>query len=147
MTLRDVTILMNETGAAQPAVRTVVPLDIFRLNTMPDVLYGVFAWTQGQHRLDIAAGLARFAFTLFYVDRVDEARDNEIIAQSAGVSTLANIIRVLDASGVEIEGEAVFQPFTQRFSDDCAGVFTNVTFLVPLDTTCAEDYESNEDDE
>lgn len=141
MTLRDLTNIINAAGEAQPSVRTVVPLDVFRLNTMPDARYGVFAWTQQQHRIDVERGFARFAFTLFYVDRINDSRDNEIIVQSTGVSTLANVIRTVIASGVDMDGEALFQPFTQRFADDCAGVFTNVTFFVPLDTTCAETYD------
>ena len=140
MTLRDVVNVLEAVALREPAVRTVVPNDVFALNTMQDARYGVFAWTQGQHRVDIRNGLQRFALTLFYVDRLTDDGANRLMIQSAGVQVLENILRAADASGVETDGEVAFTTFNQRFLDDCAGVYASVTLLVPADTTCEIDY-------
>lgn len=141
MTLRDVVIAMEAAALAQPSVQMVVPNDIFALNTAKDARYGVFGWTQGEHRADVPGGLMRYAFTLFYVDRLMDGQYNRLEIQSTGVQTLANILRALDAQDIPTEGEATFQSFNQRFVDECAGVFCRVTFLVAADTTCVQEYE------
>ena len=140
MTLRDVVNILEAAALREPAVRTVVPNDVFALNTMQDARYGVFAWTQGQHRLDIAEGMQRFAFVLFYVDRLTDDAANRLMVQSTGVQVLGNILRAADAEGVEVEGEVAFTTFNQRFIDDCAGVYASVTLLVPADTNCKIEY-------
>lgn len=140
MTLREVVTILEGAAGREPAVRTIVPNDVFTLNTMQDARYGVFAWTQGQHRLDISEGLQRFAFTVFYVDRLTDDGANRLMVQSTGVQVLGNILRAADAAGVETDGEVTFTTFNQRFLDDCAGVYAQVTLLVPADTTCENEY-------
>lgn len=140
MTLYQVIQAMEAAALAQPSVRTIVPNDVFRLNTMPSVEYGVVAWTQGTHRQ--AGDFLEFAFNLFYVDRLTEDKGNEVEVQSAGVQTLGNVLRVLAEQGVPVTGDPTFQTFNQRFMDECAGVWCSATFMVPVDYGCAIDYEN-----
>lgn len=137
MTLAQVISAMKAAALAQPAVTMVVDNDIFRLNARPAATYGVFAYTQGQHSGTADGSLHRFAFTLFYVDRLTEDDGNEIEVQSVGISVLENIIRTLADEGIFAE-DYTMQTFTQRFLDECAGAFANVTFEVPVDSLCAE---------
>lgn len=140
MTLRETVMAIEWTALAQPAVRTVVPNDVFRLNALPDVRYGVFAWTQQQHRGDVAGDLHSFSFSLFYVDRLTEDKGNELEVQSTGVQTLENILRTLALRGIVPADGYQMQTFNQRFMDECAGVFCTVRLEVPADTLCEYDY-------
>lgn len=122
----------------QPAVKCVVENDVFRLNSLPNVKYGVFAWTQGSHVGDPDSAFRTFSFTIFYVDRLRVDGKNEIEVQSVAVDTLGNILKTLsERYGVEV-GEYNITTFNQRFTDQCAGAFANVRLEVPVDSECDE---------
>ena len=139
MTLLETIRIMENVAGRQPSVRMIVRNDIFRMNDAPDRRYGVFAWTQQQHSGTIANDLISYAFSLFYVDRLTHDRRNELEVQSVGIQTLDNIIRRLNDLGIEAESWT-FQTFNQRFTDECAGVWCNVTFQVPVSLVCAEEF-------
>lgn len=140
MRLVELTKVLEDIALEQPAIKTVVKNDVYRLNSMPSVEYGVFSFTQGTHRSD-GQGFTRFFFTLFYVDRLTENKDNEIEAQSTGLDVLRNIVRKVEAEYCDGENSTVaFTTFTERFSDECAGAFANVEFNIADDTVCEEDY-------
>lgn len=140
MKLIEVTNALKAIALAQPAIRSVIPNDVYRLNSVPNVSYGVFSFVQGTHRND-DADLIRFAFTLFYVDRLTEAKDNEIEVQSTGIEVLRNIIKGFENTYCDGEHQMVsFVTFTERFSDECAGAFASVEFNVPVDSICEETY-------
>lgn len=139
MTLAECVHVLESAALQQPAVRTVVGGDVFRLNAMPSVRYGVFAWTQDRHTDALDGGVVRYRLTLFYVDRLSPGGRNELEVQSTGVSVLGNIIRAAAEEGVEAE-QWDCQPFTQRFMDECAGVFATVEFTAPGGGGCAEEY-------
>lgn len=139
MTLLQVIRRMEEVALAQPAVASVVENDAYRLNELPDARYGVFAFVQGRHGGSISSSLRRYAFTLMYIDRLAEDHGNELEAQSTGDFVLDNILRTL-AEEWDVE-EWTTQVFTQRFADDCAGAYAEVTFGVPTGSgDCAETY-------
>ena len=140
MTLRDVINAMETAALSQPSVSMVVPNDVYALNNVKDAKYAAFAWTQGQHRADVAAGVMKYVFTIFYIDRLMDGEGNRLEIHSAGVQTLTNILRSLDAQDIALEGEATFQTFDIRFTDACAGVFASVTLDVLADTTCENIY-------
>lgn len=138
MTLAQIIAKIEAVALAQPSVRSVVRNDVFRLNAIPDTKYGVFAYTQGQHRVNLETDTVTFSFSLFYVDRLTEDAGNEIEVQSTGVSTLTNIIRTLaDDMGVY---DWTVDTFNQRFKDLCAGAYASVAFEIPIDYTCSEDF-------
>ena len=137
MTLLETIKAIEGVAKAQPSVRMVVPNDIFRLNATPSAQYGVFGWTQGQHEASLDSTLIRFRFTFFYVDRLTARKDNEVAIQSQGIETLENILQALPALGL-FPGDYSFRTFNQRFADECAGVFCNVSIEAAKDTICAE---------
>lgn len=127
----------------QPSINMIVQNDVFRINSSPSLKYGVFAWTQGQHSGSIA-GMTSFAFSFFYVDRLKEDLSNQVEVQSAGCETIGNILRALEEYDIEV-GNYTMQTFNQRFTDECAGVFCNVTLSVPQVSACPETYEERTD--
>lgn len=138
MTLLEVIRAIEDAAARQPSVAMIVENDIFRLNSYADARYGVFAWVQGRHRVDpLTPDWMRFSFTLYYVDRLRNDIANQVEVQSVGIETLRNVLAILRDAGVEPETYE-FQPFNQRFADECAGVFCSVTLLVEADSVCAE---------
>lgn len=140
MTLLQVIRTIEQVVADQPAIRTIVRNDVYRLNACPSVNYGVFAWLQNQHSSVLIEGLRHYSFTFFYVDRLTADKANELEIQSVGMEVLENILRVLYEKGVFCTGEATFRAFTERFHDECAGVFCNVRLEVAKDTICEDEY-------
>ena len=139
MTLAEIVKKIEGVASVQPSIKTIVPNDVFKLNAMADVEYGVFAWTQGQHSSSLD-NMITYQFTLIYVDRLRSDLSNQVEVQSVGVSTLGNIIKSLEEQQVFPPALITFQTFNQRFLDECAGVFCNVAFDVPMDFVCAENY-------
>lgn len=140
-TLLQVIRAVEAIAKAQPGVAMVVPNDVFRLNAIPDARYGVFAWTQGQHREDLEAGTLTVALTLFYVDRLTADKGNELEIQSVGVALLGNVVKAAQEAGIYAADLVRYNTFNQRFLDECAGVYCTVDLEVPLDWTCPDDFD------
>jgi hypothetical protein len=138
MTLAQVIDIFEKVAMQQPSINMIVRNDVFRINTSPSLKYGVFAWTQGQHSGSIA-GMTSYAFSFFYVDRLKEDLSNQVEVQSVGCETIGNILRALEEYDIEV-GSYTMQTFNQRFTDECAGVFCNVTLSVPQISACPETY-------
>lgn len=140
MTLMQVIKAFEIIASHQPSVHMIVQNDIFRLNSKSDARYGVFGWTQGIHTSGVESNMINYQFTFFYVDRLTEDKGNQIEIQSVGIETLDNIIREMDARGLFVDTNYTMQTFNQRFLDECAGVFCNVTFSVPAASLCSESF-------
>lgn len=138
MTFAQFVERLKAVALSQPSIRTVVENDVFRLSALPSVKYGVFAFTQGQHRASLDTGVTTYVMTLFYVDRLTQRPSNEVEVQSVGISTLTNIIATL-AEDFGITSWTI-NTFNQRFADLCAGAFATVAVDIPFDYTCADDY-------
>lgn len=146
MTLLQIIRAIERVAKKQPAINMIVRNDIFRLNTYNDAKYGVFAWVQGQHATTVVSGLIRYQFSLIYADRLTGDLHNQAEVQSVGVQVISNIVRALASEDIFTRGDVTFQPFNQRFTDECAGVFANVTFEVPMSTMCVDGFgDFNED--
>ena len=145
MTLLDTIRVVEGAAAAQPTVNMIVRADSFKLNGRNDAKYGAFAWVQGQHSAALEGGWRNYVFSLFYIDRLTEDRGNETEVQSVGIDTLTNILRTVESAGIYIEGTPTFQPFTQKYLDECAGVYCNVTLQVYEDTLCPETFAAGAD--
>lgn len=137
MTLKEAIKVIELVASQQPSVNMIVENDVFRLNAKPDARYGVFAWLQGQHSASVDSNTLSLQFTFFFVDRLTGDRGNQIEVQSVGIQTLDNILRRLDDLGMWVS-RYTFQTFNQRFVDECAGVFTNVTIDIPISSVCPE---------
>ncbi len=140
MTLIQVIKAMEAAAMMQPTINMIVRSDIYRINASPERRYGVFSWVQNQHSMPETPDFIRFSFSLFYVDRLTENKKNETEVQSVGIQTLSNIIGLLEEKGLSGQRPVTFDTFTERFTDDCAGVFCYISFLVSVDSMCAEDF-------
>lgn len=140
MTLIQAIRIIERLAAQQPGVGTVVRNDIFRLNASPVVQYGAFAWLQGEHATNADSNLITFNFTFFFVDRLTADRGNEVAVQSAGIDTLENILRALPEYGL-YPAAYTFRTFNERFSDECAGVFCNVSLEAAKGDLCAQAFD------
>lgn len=139
MTLIELTKAVEGVAAMQPAVKMIVPEDIFRLSNEMSARYGVFAWTQSSHSVDIENGIAIYTLPLFYVDRLSEDKSNAVEIHSVGIDTLTNIVRgVIDSGDVWVDTALNFTTFSQRFADECAGVFAAVQFKTYQNSICVE---------
>lgn len=146
MTLLQLIRAIERVAKKQPAINMIVRNDIFRLNTYEDAKYGVFAWVQGQHATAVTDGMVRYQLTLIYADRLTEDQHNQVEVQSVGIQAITNIVQTLAAEDIFVRGDISFQPFNQRFLDECAGVFSNITFEVPKSTMCNDTFgDFNED--
>lgn len=131
---------IEQVAAKQPTISSIVRGDVFRLNAAPNAMYGAFAWLQGEHRTELYNDIMQFSFTFFYVDRLTFGKGNETEIQSTGIETLENILRELAELGI-VAGDHTFRSFTERFTDDCAGVFCTVTLEVLKDGICPTDFD------
>ena len=135
--------MLESVAAAQPAVWSIVRQDVSRLNERPDWRYGCFGWQQGTHYESADGDIARYAFTLFYIDRLTERKDNRAEVQSVGCEVLGSILRYIAETECGVE-EWSLHPFTYRFKDECAGVWAEVVLEVPIDLPCGAVYEELE---
>ena len=137
MTLLETIRAIEAVAQEQPSVNMIVRSDVLRINKAPDRRYGVFAWTQMQHSATSSNDFVNYRFSLFYVDRLTEDRGNETEVQSVGIQTLDNVVRTLTDMGLQAD-TWTFHPFTERFVDECAGVWCDVTFSALRAGICTE---------
>lgn len=109
------------------------------LNTNPQQKYASVVITQQSHTEDDT--YSHYNFVIFYVDRlVDNLEENRLQIQSLGKSMLSNIVKGF-CEEFDAECENInFQPFTERFSDECAGCYATLTIDMVKDVFCAEQY-------
>ena len=140
MTLLDTIYTLKNIALKQPNIRTAVEGNIYELmNSNPSLEYGVFVITQEAHTSD--EGFNNFTFNLFYVDRlVNNLEDNRLQIQSIGIEVLNNIISTFcNVTGCD-STYPTFNVFTQKFKDECSGVYCRITFDVEKEIYCAEEY-------
>lgn len=139
MTLLEFIKIMEGVASHQPAVKMIVQDSVLRLNDNPSDKYGAFVWTQGQHTEGLDSDFRTLRFSLFYVDRLLNDKSNQAEIQSTGIEVLSNIIRTL-ADTFSVNDWSI-DTFTQRFTDECAGAWATVAFLVPINGTCPAEFE------
>ena len=138
MTLFDIIRNLQAIAAQEPSVRSVSDGDIYdALNAAVDIRYGVFHITQDTHTTN--GDLDVWGLNLFYIDRLLDNGENRLSIQSAGITILENVLRnFADTFGAEYMNNIVYTPFTQRFKDNCAGVFCKISISTVMDNLCAE---------
>lgn len=141
MTLYETIKYLESIALRQPSVEFAGDGDIYSvLNTKPDIKYGVFFITQNNHRLENNAN--HYNLNLFYIDRLEHNLESNMLQiQSIGKEVLTNIINTF-CEGLDAEtGTSItFQPFTQQFRDECAGIYAVVELIVDADIECPEEY-------
>lgn len=138
MNLYELISKVEKQIAEQPNVRSLVRADIYKLNDVPNALYSVMGWTMGTHRIDARNGIATYALTIYYIDRNVPEANNEHMIVSFGSQVIGNVVNALADDGVAIDSYDL-QPFVQRFADDCAGVYANLSVDLPIDL-CYDSY-------
>lgn len=136
MTLLELINRICEIAIAQPEVNTIVENDVFRLNEMADVKYGVFAYTQGEHTTSAERDSITYNFTFFFVGLLTDDRSNMNELQSKAIEVLDSIIYTLYDEGDITIGNYAFQPFNRRFMDDCAGCWVDVAITTNKALNC-----------
>ena len=80
-------------------------------------------------------------FTLFYTDRLVENQANKTSIQSTGISVIKQILSKYEQLHPEyLLNNVNYTPFTEKFTDMCAGVFCDVAIENQIDTL--EDYDN-----
>ena len=125
MTLEETIRTLEAVALQQQSVAMVIDNDIFKLNTIPNAKYAVFAYTQGEHLTSVSGDLATYRLTLFYVDRLLADKSNQTQIQSTGTQVLRNILTMMSELDFQVDNMPI-QPFTQQFVDECAGVYCAV---------------------
>lgn len=125
MTLEETIRTLEAVALQQQSVAMVIDNDIFKLNTIPNAKYAVFAYTQGEHLTSVSGDLATYRLTLFYVDRLLADKSNQTQIQSTGTQVLRNILTMMSELDFQVDNMPI-QPFTQQFVDECAGVYCSV---------------------
>lgn len=136
MTLLELISKIKDIAKAQSAVNTIVENDVFLLNEMADVEYGVFAYTQGEHTSSADRDSITYNFTFFYVDLLDDDRSNMVQLQSKAIDVLNSILYMLYNEDDISLGSLSFQPFNRRFMDDCAGCWVDVALTTNKVLSC-----------
>lgn len=141
MTLLEVIRRIESVAGVQPSVNTIVRDNITLLDSHPAVRYGAFAWVQGQHQESIGTDWRTYRFSFFYLDRLVGDRSNAIEAQSVGMDTIGNVLRVL-ADDFDIAEWSI--DTIAGHADECAGVVADVT-LRALRGGCGYEYPESTD--
>ena len=126
MTLKEIITKIKKVAKKQRNIGYVGEGDIYTLNSLPNIDYSVIFITQSNH--SITTDLCEYNINLFYVDRLFGDDANRLDIQSHGITIINNIINELSATDIDVDVEypISFTTFTQRFTDDCAGVFATI---------------------
>ena len=139
MTLYQIIRRLETFSLTLPNVRTASDGDVYAgLNDNPELKYGVFFVTQNTHQE--LEDMDRYGLTLFYIDRLDDTlEDNRLQIQSIGKEVLSVILRDF-CEEYNIDFPTVnYTPFTQKFKDETAGVYAQITLDV-IKGICADDF-------
>ena len=140
MTLYAIIEKLKMLALKHPNVNSAYEGNIYDImNANPQQKYASVVLTQQSHTQDETYD--HYGFNLFYVDRlVDDLDSNRVQIQSTGKSMLSNIIKAF-CEEFDAECETInYQTFTERFADECAGVYCTITIDMVKDIYCTEKY-------
>lgn len=145
MTLYETISVLKKLALTQPNVRDAKDGSIYDImNANPSCQYSSVVITQNTHRE--VEMFDRYGLTIFYVDRlVDNLEGNRLQIQSIGKEVLSNMINTF-CTDFDVECDEIsYTPFTEKFVDECAGVYCSITLEIPriplvLNTTKKELY-------
>lgn len=138
MTLFNVTNILEQIALLQKNVRTASDGSIYEfLDANPSVRYNVIHFSQTTHRTE--DDFDYYGYNIFFVGRLEHnLEDNRLELQSEGKEVITNIIRTF-CEKYDLEMPVLrFKPYTQRFVDECAGVYCTLELEVPVDWVCEE---------
>lgn len=141
MTLYNIINSIQGIALTQPNVRTADNGSIYdKLDNNPAIQYGVVFLSQTSHRED--EQFDYYGFNIFYIDRLDDTMENNRLQiQSIGKEVLSNTIRTF-CNTYDVDMPTLrYQPFTQKFDDECAGVYVSLELEIMKDYICDETYD------
>lgn len=136
MTLYEIIHHLIDCAAAQPNINTTLTDNIYQLNTMGDVEYT--AVCVSFVRCSTTEDIDNYTLNIFYVDRLNENRNNQVDIQNMGVLVLRNIINRFNSIDDETQVDYEYQitPFYEKFTADCSGVFATINVTTPTIGLC-----------
>ena len=140
MTLAKIIDTLKMIALKHPNINSAYEGNIYDiLNANPENKYASVVLTQQSHTTDETYD--HYGFVIFYVDRlIDDLEENRVQIQSIGKSMLCSIITAF-CDEFEAECDNIsYQPFTQKFADETAGVYCTITIDTVKDVYCAERY-------
>lgn len=132
--LKKIIYYLVKGAKEQPNLKTVLLHDILRLNHLPNIKYGSFVIETEQAQQ--VQNVMRFTFLLYYVDRLTSDKSNMLDAQSTGIDVLNHILVGLPEEVDVIS--TTYRVFDQKFKDECAGAWVQVTLDLPIEYTCED---------
>lgn len=140
MTLYQVIKQLERIALTQHNVRYAGEGDLYRdLNSDPGIKFDCFYITQNQHQS--VEEFDRYSFNLFFISRQEDTEaGNALQIQSIGKEVIENVVKIFCQDfDSEVYGTIYWQPFVQRFSDLCAGIYAIITLEVPKDSICIDE--------
>ena len=138
MTLYQFIHTIERICLSQKNVRSFGEGDLYSFMASPNIKYSMMYATQNQHQRQGDFDL--YNINLFYMDRNNNVdADNALEIQSIGKELIDNVIKTFcEAYDAEVNGNIMYQPFTQSHPDMVSGVYATVTLEVPVDSTCID---------
>lgn len=129
MTLQDIIKNLKDIALKQHNINYANEGDVYMLNSLPNLDYGVFFVTQTNHSQSV--NTVTYNLTLYYIDRLLTDESNKLQIQSNGIIVLGNIINIFNQKydDVEIVYDITYNTFTHQFADACAGVYATVQII------------------
>lgn len=135
MTIKKLIDVITKTAKKKPNINYVGVGNVYDLNSKPDVNYSLIYLTYQNSQVNESE--IRHNIVMFYIDRMTDDYDNRLDIQNNGILEITNIVNtIVNLEDVEVDMPMAFTPFNQRFAEDCAGVFTTITFIVDGDGNC-----------
>lgn len=133
MTLQDIIKNLKDIALKQHNINYANEGDVYMLNSLPNLDYGVFFVTQTNHSQSV--NTVTYNLTLYYIDRLLTDESNKLQIQSNGIIALGNIINIFNQKydDVEIVYDITYNTFTHQFADACAGVYATVKIIADND--------------
>lgn len=139
MNLFNVVNIIEHVAMKQPNIRQFAEGSVYDINSNPSNKYSNIVLTQREHTETEKTFV--FNFVIFFVDRLmDNLESNKLQVQSHGIDVLSNIFKTLEQEYDFEVTNKTYTTYTERFTDLCAGAYSNVRIEVYKDLICPELY-------
>lgn len=128
MNLNNIVTLIKNVSTAYPTVQEFGEGDIYEFLNSKEHKYPCVFLTIGSISTD--GDVQNINVTLFYVDRLLDDNSNKLDIQSVSVTALKSIIEKLEETNYINFTSINYTPFTEKFTDLCAGSFAQCTIQV-----------------
>lgn len=134
--IQEIIERLGEIAKSQPSVHAVAEGNIYDLLNSGGEVEKYAAVIFFVDNVVIEDGRCEANMVMYYVDRLTQDRKNRLEIQDTAIATLHNIIASLDS---DYDITETYTPFTERFTDVCAGAYVRLTLTEDLDN-CFETY-------